>query len=597
MRNLTKLTAIFLISALALSSCKKDLQDLMENDLVFNMDANAFLQNQVQFQFVNATGTNAAAPKPSISISGRDANLVFDINGGKEIKMDGQFAKIVVSPGNPLSAENPALFKVRAEAPGFLPYEQELAITQLDSFMTYTLEMVELKNAPEGIKYADNVVISNGKMKIGSATVDGFSAAVSMAINNAVIDENGNRQAINKLELVQFDMKNQSIAAKIPNLIPNFTDKISYKNNMEDFSFFPLGYVQMQVNGKQNQLGLEQGAQVSFHVSRGTKDPLTNEELKAGDAMQVYQWDAANTNWKFIQDANLQNAADGGLSVEATVTTTAIVALVADPTLQPISGRLCSSNIGLQFRRSSNVNTKHFVMVVAADDSTKVYSFSSNVIVANNTTLNVSRRLPTNLSVRVIVYEYETYGFRGKQLVVSQPFTACTYTTSRRLVLNVNPPSVTNNKIARFELDTYCPTSRLFYYHEGRIEYRKVGNITWADLGLARRSGRTVTEIVSGVPNLPPAVTSSFSFLETDRLENGVTYEFRVTISGTPRRGRGTTTRTFIKTRKYDETEFEALTGTSPANYSFLKFKRSYWLANADGNSNESINPCSVWGY
>lgn len=591
----TKLTTLLLICTLVFTSCKKDLQDLLQNDLMFNMDANAFLQNQVQFQFVNANGANAVAPKPSISISGRDANLVFDINGSKNIELDGQFARLVVSPGNPLSTDNPALFKVRAEAPGFLPYEQELSITQLDSFMTYTLEMVELKNTPDGIRYTNNAVISNGQLKIGSPTADGFSAAVSMAANNGVMDENGNRQAISKLELLQFDMNNKSIAAKMPNLIPNFTDQINYKNTIEDFSFFPLGYVQLQVNGKQASLNLEQGAQVSFHVNRGTINPLSQEELKAGDAMQVYQWDAANANWKFIQDANLQNTTDGGLGVEATVNNTAIVALVADPTLEPISGRLCSSNIGIQFRRNSNVNTRHFVMVVAANDSTKVYSFTSNVIVANNTTLNISRRLPTNLSVRVIVYEYESYAFRGKQLAVSPAFTACTYTTSRRLLLNVNPPTVTNNKIARFELDTYCPTSRLFYYHEGRIEYRKAGNPTgpWADLGLARRSGRTMTEIISGVPSLPPVATTSFSFLETDRLENGVTYEFRVTITGVPRRGRGTITRTFIKTRKFDETEFESLNGTSPTNYSFLKFKRSYWLANADDNQ----NPCAIWGY
>lgn len=598
MRTLTKLTAFFLITALAFSSCKKDLQDLMENDLVFNMDANAFLQNQVQFQFVNATGTNAAAPKPTLSISGKDANLVFDINGGKEIKMDGQFARMVVSPGNPLSAENPALFKVRAEAPGFLPYEQELAITQLDSFMTYTLEMVQLNNAPEGIRYANTTRMVDGKIKIGKSFTDGFSAEVSMPTNNAVIDENGNRQAISKLELVQFDANNKSIAAKIPNLIPNFSDKISYKNNQEDFSFFPLGYVQMNINGKQDKLNFEQNANVSFFVKRGTVDPLSEEVLKVGDAMQVYQWDAENANWKFIQDASLQNAADGGLTVEATVSNNAVVALIADPTLQPISGRTCGSNIGIQFRRSSNVNTMHFVMVVAANDSTKVYSFSSNVIVANNTTLNISRRLPTNLSVRVIVYEYESYGFRGKQLVVSQPFTACTFTTSRRLVLTVNPPTVTNRKIARFELDTYCPTSRLFYYHEGRIQYRVSGSSgPFADLGLARRSGTTITEIISGVPSLPPVATPSFSFLETDRLENGVTYQFRVTITGTPRRVRGLpntlVTQTFIKTRKYDETEFEALTGRTPATYQYLKFLRSYWLANADDNQ----NPCAIWRY
>ena len=233
-------------------------------------------------------------------------------------------------------------------------------------------------------------------------------------------------------------------------------------------------------------------------------------------------------------------------------------------------------------------------MVVAANDSTKVYAYASDVIVANNTTFNITRRLPTNLSVRVIVYEYESYTFRGKQLVVSPAFTACTYTTSRRLQLNVNPPTVTNRKIARFELDTYCPTSRLFYYHQGRIEYRVSGSSgPFADLGLARRSGRTVTEIISGVPSLPPVATSSYSFLETDRLENGVTYQFRVTITGRPRRGRGNITSTFIKTRKFDETEFEALTGRTPATYQYLKFKRSYWLANADDNN----NPCTIWGY
>ena len=598
MRRLNKLTAILILCAVTFNSCKKDLEDLLENDLVFNMDANAFLQNQVQFQFVNANGSNAVAPKPTLSISGRDANLVFDINGSKNIELDGQFARLVVSPGNPLSADNPALFKVRAEAPGFLPYEQELAITQLDSFMTYTLEMVELKNTPEGIRYANNAVISNGQLKIGSPTADGFSATVSMVTNNGVIDANGNRQAISKIELVQFDMNNRAIAAKIPNLIPNFTDRINYKNNTEDFSFFPLGYVQMQVNGKQDQLNLEQGAQMSFHVSRGTIDPLTNEELKAGDAMQVYQWDAANANWKFIQDATLQVGADGGLSVEATVNNTAIVALVTNPTLQPISGRTCSSNLGIQFKRSSNVNTKHVVMVVAANDSTKVYAYASDVVVANNTTFNFTRRLPTNLSVRVIVYEYETYSFRGKQLVVSPAFTACTYTTSRRLSLNVNPPTATGNPIARFELDTYCPTSRLFYYHEGRIEYRLKGSTgPYADLGLARRSGSTITEILrfrgTPPPSLPPSATPSYSYLETDRLENGKTYEFKVTITGKTRTGNTTITRTFTKTRIFNLTEFEALTGTSPANYQYMKFKRSYWLANSDTDN----NPCAIWGY
>ena len=598
MRKLIKTTSIFLICALALSSCKKDLENLLENDLMFNMDANAFLQNQVQFQFVNANGANAVAPKPTISISGKDAPLVFDINGGNSIKLEGQFARIVVSPGTPLSDENPATFKIKAVAPGFLPYEQDLTIHAADSFMTYTLEMVELNNAPQGFRYTTatgaQMLIGN-EMKVGKAFGNGFSASVSMPKGNGFINEAGTIESINKIELVQFDANEKRVASKVQNLIPNFTDKISLQGNETDLSFYPIGYVQMKVNGKQERVALDKPAAMQLYVAEGTVDPLTNEALKVGDAMQVYQWDETQATWKFLSDASLNRSADGNLVVEATVGATNVVALVTNPTLQPITGRTCRTNLGVQFKRNSNVNTKHFVMVVAANDSSKVYAYASDVIVANNTTFNFTRRLPTNLSVRVIVYEYEQYSFRGKQLAVSAPFTACTYTTSRRLTLNVNPPTASGNSIARFELDTYCPTSRLFYYHEGRIEFRLKGSSgPWADLGLARRSGRTITEIVSAnLPSLPPVSTTSFSFLETDRLENGKLYEFRVTINGRPRRGRGNITRTFIKTRKFDVTEFEALTGRTPATYQYLKFKRGYWLANADDNQ----NPCAIWGY
>lgn len=303
--------------------------------------------------------------------------------------------------------------------------------------------------------------------------------------------------------------------------------------------------------------------------------------------------------WKHLKDLSLVRSEEGMLMAELAVANTGAIALTTNPSLQPISGRTCSSNLGIQFRRSSNANTLYFAMVVAANDSSKVYDYSVSVIVANNTTFNFTHRLPTNLSIRVIIYEYDAYSFRGRQLVVSSAFSACSYTTSRRLQLTVNPPATTSRPIARFELDTYCPTSRLFYYHEGRIQYKKADdpNDVWADLGLARRSGSTITEIVSGVPSLPPVATPSYSYLETDRLENGVTYKFRVTISGTPRRVRGlhnsTVTQTFVKTRKFDVTEFETLTSRTPATYTYLKFKRSYWLANSDTKA----DPCALWRY
>jgi hypothetical protein len=523
--------------------------------------------------------------------------------------MDGRFARMVVSPGSPLSPEIPAVFKVKAEAPGYLTYERELTITQLDSFMTYTLEMVELNNAPQGILYntLEGGVGANGAI-VGKFNDNGFSAVAEIPAQSQIRDELGTLQKVNRLELVQFDGNKDAIAAQIPYLISNFNDKVNYKGNLEDLSFFPQGYVQMTVNGKQGKVQFDQPVKVTMSLPQGSVDKITGDVLKAGDPMQVYQWDDLATHWSFVSDAILQMNTAGNLVADVTVNNTGVIAILSNPVLEniPNTTRRCSSNFGIQFKRNSNVNTKHFVTVVDANDVTKTYDYAADVVVANNTTFNFTRRLPiiNNKKYIVIVYEFETFSGKGREITRSQPFSACAFTTSRRLVLNVNPPSVTNNKIARFELDTYCQNSRLFYYHEGRIQYRLSGSTgPWTDLGLARRSGSTVTEILrfrgsTPPPNLPPAATPSFSYLETDRLENGKTYEFQVEINGTTRTTpRQTFKRTFTKTRIFDETEFEGLTGRTPATYQYLKFKRSYWLANADGNSNESVNPCGVWGY
>lgn len=595
MKKKTFTLTSWLFLLLLMSGCKKQIQDVLENELMFNLDANAFLQNQVQFQFVNANATNSTnQPRPTVKISGKDAQLVYDINGGKDVKVEGQFARLVVSPGQSLPADNPAIFKVRAEAPGYLPIEQEVSVMAADSFLTMTLEMIELKNAPQGVRYAEEMVNGGtGTVKVGQSFSEGFSASLTTPSANTVQDANGSRQSLQKLELIQFDANVNTTAPWITKVIPNYSDRLSRDGAELDLSFVPLGYVQVSANGRQQSLQLEKSALMRFYMPMGTIDPLTGEPMQVGDNVQAYQWNEQLSMWQHLEDLSLVGSANGLLMAEVAVQNTGVVVLNSLPTLTSPGNNRCRTNLGVQFRRSSNANTLHFLMVVNATNESIVYDYAENVIVANNTTFNFTRRLPTNVMVKVIVYQYETFSNKGVVLT-SQEFRSCDYSTSRRLLLTVNPNNITNNKIARFELDTYCPTSRLFYYHEGRIQYKKVGTSVWYDLGLARRSGRTVTEIIrSRGSALPPVATSSYSFLETDRLENGVSYEFKVSITGRPRTGGANITREFVKTRIFNLTEFEPFTGTSPATYQYQKFKRSYWLANDD----DEPNPCAIWGY
>ena len=74
MKKKTFTLTSWLFLLLLMSGCKKQIQDVLENELMFNLDANAFLQNQVQFQFVNANATNSTnQPRPTVKISGKDA--------------------------------------------------------------------------------------------------------------------------------------------------------------------------------------------------------------------------------------------------------------------------------------------------------------------------------------------------------------------------------------------------------------------------------------------------------------------------------------------------------------------------------------------
>ena len=112
--NTIKFTLSIALAVLMLSSCKKNLEDMTEG-MMFSLDMNSFLQNQVQVQVVNANYQNSATiPNAKISISGKDAEKVFDINGAKTIVVEDQFANLAVSPGRPLAECNPVRFIIKA---------------------------------------------------------------------------------------------------------------------------------------------------------------------------------------------------------------------------------------------------------------------------------------------------------------------------------------------------------------------------------------------------------------------------------------------------------------------------------------------------
>lgn len=595
--NPIKFTLSIALAVLMLSSCKKNLED-MTDGMMFSLDMNSFLQNQVQVQVVNANYQNSATiPNAKISISGKDAEKVFDINGAKTIVVEDQFANLAVSPGRPLSEGNPVRFIIKAEAPGFLNYEKEVVVNAIDSFVNYNFEMIEIANPPAGIDILSTQINLTGDqpaVAIPSRSKD-IQASLLVPANTKLMDENGARiTGSAAIRIDQFNAAHEPVKANIQNLITNFS-YATFKNGIaEDFNFSPIGYLRVDINNNSGRkLQFDKAAQIEVTLAKQITDPVAGEPLQEGDVLMVYQKDPANMGWSLVEQTKLATDATGNLKANFRFVGSDEIALARTREQVDINNRTrnCANALGLRFKRNSNVNTLHYIAVVNARNPNQVYLNAANVVVANNATYNFTGSLPQNVNVKVLVYQYESATDKGIVVGESDLISSCLYSTTNRLEINVNPPTKTNNIIARFQLYTVCLESKLAYFHEGRVQFRPAGSrAPYRDMGLAQKTGNNQIEITPGrirgdeVPG-----SFNYSYLETDRMVNNSTYQFKTEIIGKRKKDGKTVRKTYTRNRIFNLTEFSPASQTTPINYNYFIMNRSYWIAPEDA--------CEDFGY
>jgi hypothetical protein len=338
---------------------------------------------------------------------------------------------------------------------------------------------------------------------------------------------------------------------------------------------------------------LDQPASLEVSLSNQMKDPISGDPLQVGDQLMVYQKDPTRLGWSFMEQTTLTTDATGNFKASIRFIGAEEIALarIRETVDATTRARNCTNTLGIRFKRNSNVNTLHYISVVNATNSNRVYLNAANVVVANNSTYNFTALLPQNVSVKVLVYQYESATDKGILIAETNAFPSCTYSTANRLEVNVNPPSITNNPIARFQLYTVCLESKLAYFHEGRIQFRPAGSrAPYRDMGLAQKTGNNPFEITPGRirgDGVPGSI--NYSFLETDRMVNNTTYQFKTEIIGKRQKDGKTVRKTYTRNRIFNITEFTAASQTAPINYNYFIMNRSYWIAPEDA--------CGDFGY
>lgn len=456
--------------------------------------------------------------------------------------------------------------------------------------------MIEIANPPAGIALSSTNLGLTGNQAATSLrnnSKGNFGATLAIPANTRMKDEQGNLFAGNaEIRLQQFDAAQEPVKANIQNLISNFSYN-SFNNGIaEDISFQPLGYVRVEIdNNSGRKLQLENPAQMEIQFQNGATDPVQGEVLKAGDKIQVYQKDNSRMGWDFKETAVLTTDATGNLRARFDITGGDELALTRVRENATERNRACAANFGIKFKRNSNVNTLHYITVVNAQNTNQIYLTASNVAVANNSTYDFTTKLPLNTNVKVLVYQYETATGKGAVVGQTAAINSCAFTTANRAEILVNPVQVTSNPIARFQLYTVCLESKLAYFHEGRVQFRRSGtNEPYRDMGLAQKTGNNQIEITPGrirgdeVPG-----SNNYSYLETDRMVNNTTYQFKTEIIGKRKKDGKTVRKTYTRNRIFNLTEFSPASQTTPINYNYFIMNRSYWIAPADA--------CADFGY
>ena len=519
---------------LLLSGCQKSLTEQITEDLYLNMNVNSFFAHQVEVQFVNSNH-NQSPTQPDVTLQLTDPQgLVYDLNGNKQPKVEGQFTNLAVSPAAVIPDNSPVTFTLKATAPGFIPVEQEVTVTSQDSMLSFIVPMIEIARPPAGITV--------------TRTPEGA-------------------------EIVEFDVTRPEIAAAVPSLSETNLAKAVRNGAPEDNFIKPIGYLRINSTEANTQ-------DVSMQIASNSVDPVDGNSLKIKEEVDIYHRNPTTQEWVYVATTTVEPGNTRGFKANFKVNENGEWLATARAQV-----RNCSGRPGLRFTRSSQARTLHFIEIVNASNNAVLLT-ANNVEIRNGGTFDFSQSLPMGINVKVRVYQFEQIGATNTKGVIvreSSSIPSCNFTTSNRLTLEVNPQKVTLRPVARFELDTYCAQSKLVYYHEGRVQYRLAGTTApFIDLGMAIKSGRSSTETVNKLPGQPGYVnTSSYSFLETDRLEWNKQYEFRTTINGRHKSTRRNITMSYYRNRTFKQVEHTQLVAPGNTNFpggSYL-FTRGYWFS------------------
>ena len=308
------LTLIYFIS------CKPNLPSPIINPSVIKF--------KVKIRIVDVVNSSTVPAGAVISISGTDADKIFDISGSKTITIDPQGnATVGVDPNFRLTGNNVLKFNIDATASGYDPVSTPIMIDCSMLEQSVTLSMLDNNNLPPEItKKSVNIIIGAGGTTTSPiiittpTTLVGYFTSINIPVGTQFKDVNGNiisgTTLTGSVKQFSFSQRFTTVVSSIPGGGAVQNNIVSTDPSKRSVAFTPVSMVSIdlflegkKITGYTNPISIQTSFPPAYNIGTG-------KQIAAGDNIDIYMYTIESKVWSFEKTTQISSE-NGGTTISA----------------------------------------------------------------------------------------------------------------------------------------------------------------------------------------------------------------------------------------------------------------------------------------
>lgn len=302
------ITAVILLPI----SCKKPTDGLV---LTLNTDISPVIYT---FKVYDANPDNTLTESEffNINITGKDANMIYTLNGTKNFKFVKGYLTIMAKPGFTLSPTKPLQFNIIIRYKNYLKTTVPVYLSRPNKAVV-EVPIINTLNPPKGVSITNTTISTNSttkqldnevKIKTPIDANKKESTEVTFPKKTSFYDSKGNPVSgdIN-IQIVHFDNRNSSSLAAFPG---GFSAADVFNNSNQSIGgglFQTAGFVALEMSSQGTEISsFSQPAVISTSINSDLKDPNTNQPIKDGDIIPIWSFDSETGQWQSMDNSTIR---------------------------------------------------------------------------------------------------------------------------------------------------------------------------------------------------------------------------------------------------------------------------------------------------